>query len=392
MRYLAALCVAILVFPAITHAEDLPSGISKEKPAEGPSVKIDAGYMVPYTVELPNSKVTFKMIPVPGGKFKMGSPDAEAGRKETEGPQFEVVVKPFWIAEHEVTWGEYKEFMKLHDAFKLFETKKLRKVSADRLADAITAPSNLYDSSFTFTNGEEPELPAVTMSQFAAKQYTKWISLLGKDFYRLPTEAEWEYACRGGANTAFHFGDDAKDLDDYGWHYDNSDYTTHPVMEKKPNSFGLYDMHGNVSEWVLDAPLKDGYAKFKGKTVSSDEALVWPTELFPRILKGGNFDLDPEDLRVAARLHSHDDDWRSEDPNFPQSPWWFTGGLGVGFRIMRPLDAPEAAADREKYWKPDIEQIRKDADFRIDEEGRGARGLVDPSLPEAIKQLDKKKD
>ena len=212
---------------------DEVAGLVKEKPASGQFVKTAHGYMVPYTVKLPNSDVSFEMIPVPGGTFKLGSPAEEKGREDVEGPQVEVEVAPFWIAKCEVSWAEYHEYMKLHDIFKGFNSHNLRVIDEENVVDAISAPSNLYDPSFTYENGQDPRLPAVSMSQYAAKQYTKWISKLNEQFYRLPTEAEWEYACRAGTSTRFSFGDDESKLGEYAWYTKNSDETTQFVGTKK---------------------------------------------------------------------------------------------------------------------------------------------------------------
>ena len=386
-----ACALALLLLVATGHAEELPTGLVKEQPASGRFVKTEQGYMVPYTVTIPGSKAKYTMLPIPGGVLQMGSPRKEANREANEGPQFEVTLEPFWMGKYEVTWAEYMKYMSMHDIFKDFETHKMRLITESHKADVITAPSNLYDPSFTFVNGEAPDLPAVTMSQYAAKQYTKWLSLLSGRFYRLPSEAEWEYACRAGTTTAYHFGDDASKLVKYGWFYDNANETTHPIGQKLPNPWGLYDMHGNVAEWVFDALLKDGYKQFDGKKLKMEEAIAWPKKLYPRVSRGGNWDLDAEDCRSAARLGSADDEWRAEDPNIPLSPWWFTSGpaLGVGMRLIRPLGVVEGK-DRDRYWEATLEQIIEDVDYRIDEEGRGARGFVDPRLPGAIEELKDK--
>jgi len=389
MRTTFGICLSVLLANLCVAQDENPLGLVKDKPADGPFVETDSGYMVPYEAVIPGTDVKYKMIPVPGGIATMGSPKSEANRGENEGPQFEVEIKPFWIGQYEVTWSEYKSYMAMHDIFKGFETHKLRPLSDEKSPLVISAPSNLYDTSFTYRNGEEPRLPAVSMSQYAAKQYTKWLSLMSDRFYRLPTEAEWEYACRAGTKTAYHFGDDPADLDDYGWHYGNSNETTHYVGEKKPNPWGLYDMYGNACEWVLDSMLQDGYTRFSGKRVSTADALVRTKELFPRVVRGGYYDLDPEDCRSASRLPSSDDEWRGEDPNIPLSPWWFTSGpaLGVGMRLVRPLEDGLAMKDKEEFWKADVQMIVDDVNFRIDEEGRGARGFVDKLLPKAIKEL-----
>jgi formylglycine-generating enzyme required for sulfatase activity len=375
-------------------AADTPSGGSpglvKTQSGKGRFVKTDEGFMVPYTATIPGTEVQFEMVPIAGGKFKMGSPESEKGRKSAEGPQFEVTVDPFWMGKFEITWSEYREFMKVTDVFKGFEGMKpsLRQVTKANQADAVTSPSNLYDPTFTFRNGDKPRLPACTMSQFAAKQYTKWLSLLTGDFYRLPSEAEWEYACRAGTTTAYSFGDDPSQLGKYAWDFDNSGETTHEVGQKQPNPWGLYDMYGNVSEWVLDQYLPEGYKKFGGKPTNWKDAIVWPSKLYPRVLRGGSWDADAADCRSASRRPSNDQDWREIDPNSPKSPWWFTepDALGVGFRVIRPLK-PAPTTERSKYWDADLQSIAEDAKDRVDQ-GRGAQGIVDRDLPAAIKKLD----
>jgi formylglycine-generating enzyme required for sulfatase activity len=367
----------------------LPVGLVKEEPASGRFVKTDAGYMVPYKMTIPGTEVSFEMQPIPGGKFKLGSPESEKGHKADEGPQVEIEIEPFWMSACEVTWAEYKQYMALHDLFKKMSAAGVHPITDANKHLIITAPSNLYDPRFTFKLGADPKQPAITMSQYAAKQYTKWLSGVTGQYYRLPSEAEWEYACRAGTTTAYSFGDDPAQLGDYAWYYDNSSETTHLVGQKKPNAWGLLDMHGNVGEWVLDEYTKDGYARLAGKTTGWMEAIAWPTKLYPRVVRGGGWDDDAAGCRSAARRKSDDDDWRAEDPNFPQSPWWFTSqpALSVGFRPIRPLKAPQAPEEREKFRKADLEQVQTDVDLRIDNEGRGARGVANEDLPAAIKKV-----
>ena len=365
-------------------------GLVQEQPATGASVKTDFGYMVPYSHSIPGTDVTFEMVPIPGGSFLMGSPAAEADRREDEGPQVEIKLPPMWVAKYEVTWSEYKLYMQLCGIFEKFDDQDIRQLAEKNEIDAITAPSKLYEPSFTFAAGEGPRQPAVSMSQYAAKQYTKWLSLLTTTFYRLPTEAEWEYACRAGSTTAFSFGDDPADLDAHAWHYENADDETHPVGEKKPNAWGLYDMHGNASEWVLDAYDATWYEQIKSAKgpTSAHAALCESDQLFPRVLRGGSWYLEPVDCRTAGRIQSDDENWRSYDPCFPQSPWWFASdeSQDVGFRIVRPLE-PVERTTREKYWGTSVNSILKVVDRRIDKEGRGERGIVDPDLPEAIEKV-----
>ncbi len=372
-------------------ADDNHPGIilGDAKPAgDGPAVRLEGAWMVPYEETIPGTDVTFQMIPVPGGTFRMGSPADEADRSADEGPAFEVKVEPFWIGRCEVTWAEYRTYMAACDLFKALEAANMRPVNATNEADAVTAPSNLYDPSTTFTNGEDPELPAVTMTQFAARQYTKWVSRLTNRFYRLPTESEWEYACRAGSRTPWSSGDDPDSLDEVAWFADNADETTHPVGGKQPNAWGLHDMHGNVAEWVLDQLADDGYAKQAAlpQPVAAAAAIVWPTKLSPRIVRGGAYYDEADRLRSAARRGSEDVAWKDVDPNLPKSPWWYTEepALGVGMRLVRPSVTPPID-QQTRWWNADVESIRADAADRL-QQGRGARGIVDPGLPAEAKQ------
>jgi len=387
---LVSFVLSLLALSGSLAAEGLPPGLVKDRPTSGRYVKTDQGYMVPYQQTIPGTEATFEMQPIPGGKFLLGSPASEKGHKPDEAPQVEVTVEPFWMSTYEVTWTEYKQYMAQYQIFKKLAAAKIQPATDDNKGLIVTAPSSLYDPTFTFKLGDDGRQPAVTMSQFAAKQYTKWVSGLTGQFYRLPGEAEWEYACRAGAGGAYSFGDEPSQLGDYGWFFDNSGETMHQVGQKKPNAFGLFDMHGNVGEWVLDEYTKDGYARLKGKgAVSWNESIAWPTKLYPRVIKGGGFEDDAAGCRSAARRKSDDDDWREEDPNFPQSPWWFTSqpALSVGFRPIRPLHAPPPA-ERSKFWDADIEQLQADVDQRIDQEGRGARAIAVPGLVDAIKRLE----
>jgi sulfatase modifying factor 1 len=298
------------------------------------------------------------------------------------------------MGQHEVTWDEYKRYMAACDLFIAMHSAKIRPIDDANRADAVTAPSNLYDPTTTFTNGEEPNLPAVTMTQFAARQYTKWLSRLTDRFYRLPAESEWEYACRAGSDTPFSCGT-ADDLEAFAWFADNADDTTHPVGEKQPNAFGLHDMHGNVAEWVVDELVAGGYAKpaALAQPVTAAAAIQWPERLYPRVLRGGAYYDEASECRSAARKGSRDaggdaedPDWKDVDPNFPKSPWWYTEepALGVGMRLVRPFTEPELDEKR-RWWEADVDSIRNDVASRL-EEGRGSQGIVDPQLPADLKE------
>ncbi len=253
----------------------------------------------------------------------------------------------------------------------------------------MTSATPLYDSRFTYAAGEEPNQPAVTMTQFAARQYTKWLSGITGHDYRLPTEAEWEYAARAGTTTAYSFGDDPDELGDYAWFDENADCQTHPVGEKKPNPWGLHDMHGNVAEWTLDEYQEDAYSKLGTGPVDAAAAVRWPTKVFPRSIRGGNWLLTAPASRSAARYKSEEKEWKLSDPNIPLSPWWFTeeAATGVGMRIVRPLK-PLATEEKQRLWDPDVEDLREDVGNRL-REGRGVMGVADRDLPAAIEAAEK---
>ena len=378
--FLSLICLPVVAFAAGE------TGLVSDKPADGRSVQTDAGYMVPYTLQIPGSDVSFEMVPIPGGTFKMGSPGGEAGREDVEGPQITVKVEPFWMGCREVRWAEYKQYMDLYTAFKEFEVQGVRKVTDENRIDAITAPTPLYEPDFTFEYGEDPDQPAVTISQYSAKQYTKWMTAITGMPHRLPTEAEWEYACRAGSTTAYHFGDDASQLGDYAWFAGNTDDSgTQIVGQKKPNQWGLYDMHGNAAEWVMDA--LEPY-KASDKVLNAATDWVRPKEIDPRIVRGGSWEFDAEACRSASRYPSDHEAWREYDPNLPKSPWWLTTdpARGVGFRIIRPLKTV-SREQMEEFWKIDVEDIELDVNDRLSE-GRGVLGIVDGDLPKAIKELE----
>jgi formylglycine-generating enzyme required for sulfatase activity len=301
--------------------------------------------MKPFTEVVEHTEATIDLVPIAGGTFTMGSPDTEADRGEDEGPQHEVKIDPFWMSKYEITWDAFEVWMFDLDVQRR-ELKKAKATALDQQADEYqkTQPTEPY-SDMTFGMGKK-QRPAICMTQFSARIFCKWLSAKTGRYYRLPTEAEWEYACRAGTSTAYHFGDDPAELDDYAWYFDNADESYHQVGQKKPNAWGLYDMHGNVAEWVLDEYVPESYGKFTGKV--ADNPLAPPTRLYPRVVRGGSWDDDPEVLRSSARRFSSPD-WSKQDPQIPQSIWYHTDALTVGFRIVRPLRVPTPAEEKAKW-------------------------------------------
>jgi formylglycine-generating enzyme required for sulfatase activity len=193
-----------------------------------------------YLETIPGSSVRFPLVAIPGGTFRIGSPPGEKGRRADEGPQPHIQIPPFWMGKYEVTWDEYDLFRK--------EELKPRKAPTpnDREADAITRPTTPYPDEYRLFGKEG--YPAVGMSHHAAMEYCRWLSAKTGKVYRLPTEAEWEYACRAGTTTVYSFGDDPRKLGQYAWFTENAEERTHPVGKKKPNRWRLHDIYGNVAE------------------------------------------------------------------------------------------------------------------------------------------------
>jgi formylglycine-generating enzyme required for sulfatase activity len=422
-----------------------------------------AAEMKRYTETIPGSKVTFDMLPIPGGTYAMGSPAGEPGHKDDEAPQHKVTISPFWMERCEVTWNE----------FELWMYPELAKEGSKEVADAVTHPTKPYVE-MSFGMGKDG-FPAISMTQHAANTYCKWLSAKTGHFYRLPTEAEWEYACRAGTTTAYSFGDDVSKLGEYAWYADNSDGTSSVVFDdienleafakrlkqsdnftkylntqlspatkqllagytegnnpqlqlslatdldqlihhgtlyeaqrfagatissitmkmletkpagtelarmnraflqevypediarpdpdaklkyqkvgtKKPNPWGLYDMHGNVAEWTLDQYVADAYSTFPASGVT--DPWIRATKPYPHSARGGSWkDETPDLLRSAARLGS-DRSWKIQDPQLPKSIWYHTDAQFLGFRIVRPLKVP-TPEECAKYWNSGVEK------------------------------------
>jgi len=221
-----------------------------------------------------------ELVWIPEGTFQMGSNEGNS-----EQPMHTVTVKGFAMGKYEVTFEGY-----------------------DKFCDA-TGRSKPDDKGWG-----RGKRPVINVNWNDAKAYVNWLSeQTGKD-YRLPTEAQWEYACRAGSTGKNSFGDDANQLGNYGWYSSNSGSKTHPVGEKQPNKFGLYDMHGNVWEWLEDV----WHENYEGAPVDGS---AWTSgrDSSEHLLRGGSWGNDDLDLRCAYR--------DGRDTTF--------GGSYGGFRISR---------------------------------------------------------
>lgn len=248
-----------------------------------------------------------------------------------------VTLDDFWIGTYEITWDQFELFL-----YREIDHTTTAQGPLDLDIDAVSGATMPY------VNFNKPGYPAICMTQYAASQFCKWLTAKTGNFYRLPTEAEWEYACRAGSNTDFAVP--KNQLTEHAWFADNSNDQLQPGGRKTPNSWGLYDMHGNATEWVLDS-YKPGYQHLQNELYNP---FYLEEDLYPHVVRGGSFKDNVESLGSSNRGFSTAA-WKKQDPQFPKSLWWHTDALHVGFRIVRPLKPP-SSTELEKYWIQPIEE------------------------------------
>jgi formylglycine-generating enzyme required for sulfatase activity len=282
-----------------------------------------------YDAIVPGSNYTIKMIPLPGGNFRIAN-YLTAGKGKTETK--EIRLSDFWIGAFEIT----------HDQFGIFF--KDESLTQGSKTDAITRPTPQYID-LSWNMGKDGGFPVNSLSQDGALMFCRWMYKRTGIFYRLPTEAEWEYACRAGTSTLYPFGNDVKLLDQYAWYQKNSKNKYQKVGQKKPNAWGLYDMLGNVCEWTLDQYVEDYFDKIGDQPI---DPVIPPEKRYPRSLRGGSY-LDPADLLANGYRFESEAAWNKRDPQVPKSRWWLTDAAFVGFRIVRPRKQP-SPEDAEKFY------------------------------------------
>lgn len=326
--------------PALPIPDDLPSrelvGTTRQIhqliEASGNPARFES-----YTETVPAAGASLRMVAIPGGTFLMGSPAEEPHRKPDEGPQHKVSISPFWISETEIPWELYTAFME-NGRPRTKDGQLLEEQPDDELWDSVTQPTAPYAAmNLGMGHGYEHGLPAISMSHHAASKFCEWLSAQTGHYYRLPTEAEWEYACRAGSAGAYSYGNGEASLDQYAWYWNNSNDRYQKTGSKKPNKWGLRDMHGNVAEWVLDSYVPDAYGKRSGLP-TKDPLVIIPGA--PHIVRGGSWEDDPDSLRSAARRASTPA-WNRQDPQNPKSIWYLTDGGMIGFRVVRPMNIPD---------------------------------------------------
>lgn len=239
--------------------------------------------LAPYSETLPNSVVKVDMIPVPGGTVVID------GKK--------VEVKPFYMAKTETPWEAFDTFIQSGPPSPAYDQTEFT-------PDAVARPSKSYI--LPDLGWGHAGYPAINLSFTSVEMFCRWMAASTKKKYRVPTEAEWELACRAGLAENPKFDKDAADK--IAWHSGNSSRVTHPVAKKEANKFGLFDMYGNVGEWTTD---------MEGKPV----------------LSGNTFQDKLETFSPAMRRR-WTEKWQDTDPQIPKSRWWLSDAPFAGFRLV----------------------------------------------------------
>lgn len=332
-----------------THGSNKTFGNTASAPREKFKEPVKVTDFSSFTEQIPNSSVSFRMVAIPGGKFKMGSLESEPFRKADEGPVRDVEIKPFFMAEVEVSWDEYLAFYtqtagegRSSDS----EGSRKKAASTDAISGA-TPPYGQPDQGWGMGTR-----PAIGFSYHAAETYCKWLSKVSGKTYRLPTEAEWEYACRGGTETPYFFPGDPKKflktgiraklskndtavINTYVIYKGNSPSKTQTPDRVKPNPFGLKNMLGNVAEFCSDWYQADILSIYPDGTVVNPTG---PESGAEHVIRGGTFMDNAGHVRSASRDYTRTSDWLKTDPQMPKSIWWYSDCFYVGFRVVCEFD------------------------------------------------------
>ena len=302
-----------------------------------------------FTEFIPGTGVSFEMIAVPGGTFLMGSPTNEPFREKDEGPQVPVQISPFWMEKTEVSWNEYEAFYAATASEGRSDTQAMK---AETDVDGITGPTPPYEP--PDQNWGRGTRPAITMTYHTAVVYCQWLSQVTGKTYRLPTEAEWEYAARGGTQTPYFFPGSPKSFSGRGlmkkifapdttgiaafavYALNSTNKTQEPTFVR-PNPFGLLNMLGNVREFCADWYAADAYARYGDQPVIDPKG---PESGSEHVVRGGSFASDAADLRVANRDSTDSVRWLVTDPQQPKSKWWYSDVKDVGFRVVCEYNPP----------------------------------------------------
>lgn len=333
--------------PNAIHAKNVQFGSTGNENKEIYTEPAKVGRFENFTETIPGTTVSFNMKAIPGGSFKIGSPENEEMRESDEGPQKEVKLSPFYMAEIEVTWNEYLAFYSATAAEGRSTDTEGARTEAD--VDAISGPTPPYGQ--PDQNWGLGTRPAITMSYHSAKTYCKWLSKVTGKTYRLPTEAEWEYAARGGTETPFFFPGEPKEFTEKGFfgkifgkssdsinnyviYIKDSDGKTQEPSEVEANPFGLKNMLGNAAEYCLDWYAPDAYSKLQNGALDPKG----PATGKEHVIRGGYFKSEIGNVRCASRDFTKTAAWLKTDPQMPKSIWWLSDCNYISFRVVCEFD------------------------------------------------------
>ncbi|MFA5329154.1 MAG: SUMF1/EgtB/PvdO family nonheme iron enzyme [Prolixibacteraceae bacterium] len=329
--------------PNNKHEHNMNFGNSVAENTEVYTQPTEVTKFASFTEKIPATSVSFDMVAIPGGEFKMGSPKNEPLRKKDESPVHSVKISRFFMAKVEVSWDEYLEF------FKATSSQGRKEAEENENVDAISGPTPPWGAPDQGW-GKGPR-PAITMSWKAANTYCKWLSKVTGKKYRLPTEAEWEYAARGGTETPYFFAGSPKDYTSEGFFRkifgtdtttissyvaykgDSPTQTVEPASVKE-NPFGLKNMLGNVYEFCSDYYSPKAYSAYKQLVLDPKG----PKRGQEHVIRGGSFKSDAKDVRCASRDFTKTKAWLVTDPQMPKSVWWYSDCIDIGFRVVCEAD------------------------------------------------------
>ncbi len=299
-----------------------------------------------FTEMIPKTGVSFRMIAIPEGSFKMGSPEDEPYRKEDEGPVRQVTISKLFMAEVEVSWNEFLAFYS--QTARQGKTAVKTDLSSVTTVDAIIGATPPYGQ--PDQNWGKGKRPVISASYNAALTYCKWLSIVTGKNYRLPTEAEWEYAARAGKETPYFFEGNPKDfvkskflsrkkdttmINRYVAYKENSQAKTQEPGFVLPNPFGLKNMLGNVAEFCSDWYAADAYKSGQGQVTDPKG----PSSGTEHVIRGGSYKSQADQVRSAAREATQSQFWLRTDPQSPKSIWWYSDCFYVGFRVVCEYDS-----------------------------------------------------
>jgi len=329
--------------PNAKHAHDANFGINITPNAQVYADATPVTSFANFTEKVPGTGLAFDMVAIPAGQFVMGSSKKEPFHKLDESPMHTVKVSRFFMAKIEVSWDEYLEF------FKATSSQGRKEAEVNDEVDVISGPTPPWGA--PDQGWGKGSRPAITMTWKAANTYCQWLSKVTGKKYRLPTEAEWEYAARGGTQSPYFFEGNPKDYTSEGFfkkifgtdtttisayvaYKANSLSQTAEPVSIKANAFGLKNMLGNVYEFCSDYYSPTAYAAYEKGAVNPKG----PKKGQEHVIRGGSFKSDARDVRSAARDFTKTRAWLITDPQMPKSIWWYSDCVDIGFRVVCEVD------------------------------------------------------